>query len=78
MSRTAPQILTEALELPEHERLQLASEILASVEGPGDPEWDRAWLEELDRRASAADRDEVAREEWATVRDRLLARLGRS
>ncbi len=76
MSRTAPQILTEALALPEQERLQLASEILASVEGPGDPDWDRLWLEELDRRAAAADRGELALEEWADVRKRVLARLG--
>lgn len=36
------------------ERLELAAEILASVEGPVDEDWDAAWLEECERRTRAA------------------------
>jgi hypothetical protein len=75
MTRAAKQILDDALALPEKDRLDLASELLASVDGPGDRDWDTAWLAELDHRASAADRGEVRAEEWADVRARLLERL---
>ena len=74
MARLAKQILDDALALPEDERLNLASEILASVDGPGDPDWDQSWLTELDRRAGAADQGGAA-EAWEDVRARLLARL---
>lgn len=75
MTRAAKQILDDALALPEEERLDLASELLASVDGPGDPDWDAAWLTELDRRAAAADRRGAPGEDWANVRARLLERL---
>ncbi len=40
MALSSDQLLSEALHLSEPERLALASELLASVEGPGDPEND--------------------------------------
>ena len=50
MSDAARKLLQEVLALPEDERLELASDIIASVEGPRDADWDDAWLAELDRR----------------------------
>lgn len=46
-------ILDELLALPEDERLEIASEIIASVDGPADADWDAAWLAELERRTKA-------------------------
>lgn len=77
MRRVARKILDEALALPEGQRLHLASELLASVEGPGDPDWDAAWLAELDHRTSAADRGRARRENWQVVRARIVKRLAR-
>ena len=46
MSQTARELAARALDLPEEERLALATEWIDSVEGPADPEWERAWLDE--------------------------------
>ena len=74
-SHPPPEILADALRLPAEERLALASELLDSVEGATDAEWDAAWLAELDRRAHDAVRDPTSVEDWATVRDRILNEL---
>ena len=52
-------LLEKALELPAAKRLNLATELLESVEGPEDPDWAEAWRAELDRRAAEFDRGEV-------------------
>jgi len=64
-------LLADALRLPAEDRLALASELLDSVEGAADPEWDEAWLAELDRRNTASKAE--ALEDWATVRARVLS-----
>ncbi|MBK9036587.1 MAG: addiction module protein [Myxococcales bacterium] len=72
---TAPKLLDQALALSEDERLTLASELIASVDGPADSGWDEAWQAELVRReAAAAARTEPA-PEWSAVRARILAKL---
>ena len=68
------ELLADALQLPAEDRLALASELLDSVEGAADAEWDAAWLAELDRRAQAGG-DPKQLEDWATVRERLLNEL---
>ena len=54
MTGAAHKLLKDVLALSEDERLDLASEIIASVDGPSDPDWETAWLGALDRRADAA------------------------
>jgi putative addiction module component (TIGR02574 family) len=71
MSRAAKQLLTEALALPESERLDMAAELLVSVDGPPDPGWEDAWLAELDRREA----DSSPAEPWDAVRAELRSRL---
>jgi len=75
MSRSAQDILVEAMGLSEKERLELASEMISSVDGPPDADWAEAWLRELDRRST--DGPGAASEPWPEVRRRLLARLAR-
>lgn len=72
MANSSRRILEEALALPEEERLELASQIIASVDGPADPDWDAAWLKELDARAAAIRSGADQGEDWATVRARIL------
>ncbi len=48
MSDADRKLLEDVLALPEDERLKLASEINASVDGPRDAGWEAAWLGELD------------------------------
>jgi len=77
MTDTAKKLLEAAGALPEDERLELASELIASVDGPPDGGWESAWVAELDRRVEAArDKGEPAHE-WSEVRARVLSQLGR-
>ena len=62
MTDAAKKLLEAASALPEDERLELASELIASVDGPPDADWESAWLAEIDRRVKAA-RDKAAQVE---------------
>jgi hypothetical protein len=75
MSKTARDIAARALDLPEEERLALASELIDSVEGAADPDWERAWHDELARRKVQG--TENARP-WSEVRSDLLRKLSGS
>lgn len=76
MSEAARKLLQEVLSLPENERLELASEVIASVDGPADAGWEAAWLGELDRRVEAAKARGEAGSDWTAARSRILSRLG--
>jgi len=78
VTSSALRLLQDALSLSEDERLELASEIIASVDGPRDADWGEAWLAELDRRASAAEARSEAASDWSEARARILKRLGRA
>lgn len=73
MGLPARDIFSAALALPEAERLELASHLIASVEGPGDPDWEDEWIDEIDRREER--RGEAA--PWSEVHGRALERLSR-
>ena len=75
MTNTARKLLEDVLLLPEDERLELASEIIASVDGPPDADWEQAWLAELDRGVQAAREHDDPPPEWPEVRARVLRRL---
>lgn len=72
---TAPKLLDQALALSEDERLALASELIASVDGPPDAGWDEAWQAELIRREQATAARAEAAPEWGAVRARILANI---
>ena len=76
MTDAAKKLLQAANALPEDERLALASELIASVDGPPDGNWESAWLAELDRRVEAARKKGEPAPEWSEVRARVLSRLG--
>jgi hypothetical protein len=75
MSQTARDLAARALDLPEEERLALATEWIDSVEGLADPEWERAWLDELARRRAAGAENAKP---WSEVRARILRKLSAS
>ena len=75
MSQTAHDLTLRALDLPEEERLALATELIDSVEGVADPGWEEAWLEELNRRRA---RGSEHAKPWSDVRARLLRKLSES
>ena len=69
MSQTARDLANRALDLPEEERLALATELI------DDPEWERPWLDELARRRAAGAGNAKP---WSEVRARILRRLSGS
>jgi hypothetical protein len=77
VTRAAKDLLAEAITLPEDERLQVASELIASVDGPRDPDWEDAWFDEVLARDARHPERLPPTQEWTEVRGRLLAKLGR-
>ena len=77
MSGSAEALFSEALDLTVSDRLKLASELLASVDGPPDPDWDKAWLAELDRRMDDVAARDQPLPEWTEVRASIFTRLSR-
>ena len=77
MTNSARKLLQDVLGLSEDDRVRIATELLASLDGPPDADWDESWAAELEaRQQAAASRGEDA-PEWREVRSRILARLGR-
>jgi len=69
-------VLDDALRLSEEERTKLISELIASLDGPADSNWDETWLAELDRRVEASEQSGHSGSDWASARQRILAQLG--
>jgi putative addiction module component (TIGR02574 family) len=77
MTSASRKLLDEALGLSEEDRLDLASELIASVDGPPDAGWEASWQAELERRSTSARERGAPTQEWTAVRQRILARLPR-
>lgn len=75
MSEAIQVLLQRALILPEDDRLQLASELIASVDGPMDSNWEDEWLAELDRRVERARSEGDRGRPWSEARAAILDRL---
>jgi hypothetical protein len=73
MSRPAQDLLRDVLDLPERDRLDIVVEVLARLDGPVSPDWEAAWLAELDRREQTGSAEPTPDEEWPAVRARILA-----
>ena len=74
VTKASAKLLHEALALSNEERMDLAAELLASVDGPADPAWETAWQAELDRRVTEVDASETPPPTWAEVRARVLSK----
>lgn len=76
MSNALRDLAQRALQLSERDRLELAAELIDSVEAP-DPAWEEIWAVELDRRVAEAERSGQRGESWDTIRAAALDRLAR-
>ena len=76
MAESADAIIKDALQLPEDERVRVASELLASVELDIETRDSDAWIVEVERRAQAA-LDGVPGVTWDETRARVEERLRR-
>ena len=71
MTKAARAVLAEALRLEENERAELAAEVLASLDGPSNPDAELAWETEIRRRIEALDAGTVDLEPWDVLKQRI-------
>lgn len=71
MSRTAEAVLADALRLDPKSRAELAAELLASLDGPADPDAEAAWAAEIERRVAAIEAGTAKLEPWEKVKHRI-------
>jgi putative addiction module component (TIGR02574 family) len=78
MSNAARRLIDEAMGLTDVERLEVAAELLASVDGPPDEGWQEAWLREIERRRGTSEAGRQPVSPWQDARDRILRKLERA
>jgi putative addiction module component (TIGR02574 family) len=71
MTKAAEAVLADALRLDTDARAELAAELLASLDGPADPDAEAAWTAEIERRVAAIEAGTVALEPWEDVKRRI-------
>ena len=71
MTKAAEVLLADALRLSPEVRAELAAELLASLDGPADPDAEAAWAAEIERRVDAIEAGTVALEPWEDVKRRI-------
>jgi putative addiction module component (TIGR02574 family) len=71
MPKTASDVLADALRLEPDARAEVAAELLASLDGPSDPDADAAWDAEIERRIKAIEAGTIRLEPWAEVKRRI-------
>lgn len=76
MTRTAHELLTEALHLPSSDRGQLASSLIDSLDATADPDAEQAWAEEIERRLEEIDTGRVPLVPWSDARQLIRGKHG--
>ena len=75
MTDTAETVLARALRLDPDDRAQLAAELIASLDGPADPDVEAEWAAEIDRRVAAVDAGAMSLSPWPEVKQRIEREL---
>jgi putative addiction module component (TIGR02574 family) len=71
MSKTVEAVLADALRLEPDSRADVAAELLASLDGPTDPDAEKAWDAEIARRIAAIESGTIRLEPWTEVKRRI-------
>jgi hypothetical protein len=71
MTQVAAAVLADALRLDEHARAELAAELLASLDGPADPDAETQWAAEIAQRVASIEAGTAILEPWGDVRRRI-------
>ena len=77
-SSALERVRTEALNLSESERAELAHNLVASLDGPADSDVEKAWDAEILRRFSEIDAGTANLIDREEFRRRMCARMGRA
>jgi len=75
MTRATESILADALRLDAKARAELAAELLASLDGPADPDAASAWEREIQRRVDALEAGAEKLESWENVKRRIATNI---
>lgn len=70
-------VRSDALELPEQQRAELAHDLIASLDGAAEPGSESAWDDELNRRADAVASGQAHLVDRAEFSRRMRERLSR-
>ena len=65
-------LIFEAMKLPEADRLEVAEALYQSVEGPGDPDAEQAWSDEIARRLKSIDQGQSTLVPWDKARRQIM------
>src|SRR5207247_3385016 len=71
MTKAIESVLADALRLDAKARAELAAELLASLDGPADPDAGIAWDREIKRRVDALEAGTEKLESWESVKRRI-------
>ena len=71
MTKAVESVLADALQLDAKSRAQVAAELLASLDGPADPDAASAWEKEIERRVNALEAGTEKLESWETAKRRI-------
>jgi putative addiction module component (TIGR02574 family) len=71
MTKALESILADALKLSPETRAKLAAELIASLDGPADPDAATAWDKEIERRVDALEAGTEKLESWESVKRRI-------
>ena len=73
MTKATESVLADALRLDAKARAELAAELIASLDGPADPDAATAWDEEIRRRVDALKAGTEQLESWESVKRRIAS-----
>ena len=71
MTNATESVLADALRLDVKARAELAAELLASLDGPADPDAAAAWDKEIQRRVNALEAGTEKPESWEKAKLRI-------
>jgi putative addiction module component (TIGR02574 family) len=74
MGELPNKLLQEALKLSTEERAALATALLATLDGPADPDLEAAWVAEIERRLVEIDTGTLKPVPWPEARASILRR----
>jgi putative addiction module component (TIGR02574 family) len=73
MAAELTQLFREAMELEDNDRATLAGLLIESLEGPEDPDVEKAWAVEIERRWQEIESGKVKTIPWEEVKARLFS-----
>ena len=75
MTKGAESVLADALRLDAKARAEVAAELLASLDGPADPDAASAWEKEIQRRVDSLEAGTEKLESWESAKRRIAKNI---